>query len=97
MKQRVGIYLKKKVSGESYNAYIPTKLPVPAIKLEKLYSPLEKATLALAELNNMTRSIPNASLFIYMYVRKEALLSSQIEGTQSSFSDLLLFWMAMVA
>jgi Fic family protein len=45
----------------------------------------------LAALNNVSTTIPNTSLFIYMYVRKEALLSSQIEGTQSSFSDLILF------
>ncbi|MCA0254847.1 MAG: hypothetical protein LCH20_05200 [Proteobacteria bacterium] len=52
---------------------------------------LEKATHALAELNSVHKTIPNTALFIYMYVRKEALLSSQIEGTQSSFSDLMLF------
>ncbi|HJD61522.1 MAG TPA: hypothetical protein LFV90_05180 [Rickettsia endosymbiont of Columbicola hoogstraali] len=65
--------------------------PKPPIDLVKLYTHLEKATLALAELNITCKSIPNTSLFIYMYVRKEALLSSQIEGTQSSFSDLMLF------
>lgn len=63
----------------------------PPIDLTGLYPYLEKATLALAELNSAHKSIPNISLFIYMYVRKEALLSSQIEGTQSSFSDLMLF------
>lgn len=46
---------------------------------------------AITELNSIAKVIPNTSLFIYMYVRKEALLSSQIEGTQSSFSDLMLF------
>jgi cell filamentation protein, protein adenylyltransferase len=39
----------------------------------------------------MTSILPSASLFVFMYVRKEAVLSSQIEGTQSSLSDLLLF------
>lgn len=92
MKKRVGTYVTKKISGESYKAYIPPELPPkPGIDLEKLYGLLEKSTVALAKLNNITRSIPNTSLFIYMYVRKEALLSSQIEGTQSSFSDLMLF------
>ena len=92
MKRRIGTYITKKVPGESYKAYIPPELPPePAIELNKLYPFIEKATLALAELNNMVKSIPNLSLFIYMYVRKEALLSSQIEGTQSSFSDLILF------
>ena len=92
MTQRVGTYITRNVVGESYKCYIPPRLPLePVIELEKLYALLEKATLALAELNNMSKSIPNTALFIYMYVRKEALLSSQIEGTQSSFSDLILF------
>lgn len=92
MNQRIGTYITQKVGGESYKAYIPSKLPPePPIDLPKLYPYLEKATLALAELNATCKTIPNTSLFIYMYVRKEALLSSQIEGTQSSFSDLMLF------
>jgi cell filamentation protein, protein adenylyltransferase len=92
MNGRLGTYKLKKIFGESYKAYIPANLPPePSINLDKLYHLLEKATLAIAELNNMTHTIPNTSLFMYMYVRKEALLSSQIEGTQSSFSDLILF------
>lgn len=92
MNSRAGTYAVQKISGESYKAYVPPKLPPdPPIELDKLYPYLEKATLALAELNSMANSIPSTSLFIYMYVRKEALLSSQIEGTQSSFSDLMLF------
>ncbi len=92
MNQRIGKYIIQKIAGEAYKAYVPPKLPPnPAIDLNKLYPYLEKATLALSELNSMYKYIPNTSLFIYMYVRKEALLSSQIEGTQSSFSDLILF------
>ncbi|MGL4426931.1 MAG: Fic family protein [Alphaproteobacteria bacterium] len=92
MNQRVGIYITQKVTGESYKAYIPPKLPPePPINLAMLYPYLEKATHGLAELNSIHKTIPNTALFIYMYVRKEALLSSQIEGTQSSFSDLMLF------
>lgn len=92
MNERIGIYITQKVPGESYRAYVPPKLPPkPPLELAKLYPYLEKATQALAELNNIHKSIPNTALFIYMYVRKEALLSSQIEGTQSSFSDLMLF------
>jgi Fic family protein len=92
MNKRIGTYIKQKVSGESYKAYVPPQLPPdPPIDLQQLYPNLEKATLALAELNSVTKVIPNISLFVYMYVRKEALLSSQIEGTQSSFSDLILF------
>jgi len=92
MSQRIGTYITQKTAGEVYKAYIPPKLPPdPSIDLAGLYSHLEKATLALAELNVTCKFVPNTSLFIYMYVRKEALLSSQIEGTQSSFSDLMLF------
>lgn len=92
MNQRIGVYVTQNVMGEPYKAYVPPLLPLdPPIDLTGLYPYLEKATLALAELNSVHKSIPNTSLFIYMYVRKEALLSSQIEGTQSSFSDLMLF------
>ncbi|WP_375326627.1 Fic family protein [Candidatus Tisiphia endosymbiont of Nemotelus uliginosus] len=92
MNQRIGTYITQKVTGESYKAYVPPKLPpAPPVDLARLYPYLEKATLAVAELNSIHKVIPNTSLFIYMYVRKEALLSSQIEGTQSSFADLMLF------
>lgn len=92
MNQRVGTYIAQKVAGKSYKAYVPPRLPPdPPVDLAILYPYLEKATLVLAELNSIHKSIPNTSLFTYMYVRKEALLSSQIEGTQSSFSDLMLF------
>lgn len=92
MNQRIGTYITQKVTGEPYKAYVPPKLPPePAVNLTRLYPYLEKSTLALAELNSIHKIIPNTSLFIYMYVRKEALLSSQIEGTQSSFTDLMLF------
>ena len=52
---------------------------------------LEQANWAIGRLDGMTEMIPDASLFLYMYIRKEAVLSSQIEGTQSSLSDLLTF------
>jgi len=57
----------------------------------RLYKPLDKAMRAMGELDALAKLLPDISLFLYMYVRKEALLSSQIEGTQSSLSDLLLF------
>jgi Fic family protein len=91
-KNRLGTNIVKTVAGESYKVYIPPLLPLdPPIKLDMLSGLLEKAAAAASQLNNVTKFIPNKSLFIYMYVRKEALLSSQIEGTQSSFSDLILF------
>lgn len=91
-KKRLGMYLTQTIIGGRYKAFIPSDLPPePPIDLQLLYPYLEKATQAIAELNSVTKTIPNTALFIYMYVRKEALLSSQIEGTQSSFSDLMLF------
>lgn len=91
-KQRVGKYINKTLPGESFKAYVPPKLPpVPAIDLNLLYPHIERATQAISELNGIASVIPNKSLLIHMYVKKEALLSSQIEGTQSSFSDLILF------
>lgn len=91
-KKRIGSYSTQKVIGDQYKAFIPPFLPPsPSIDLNAVYPQLEKATQALAELNSVAKIIPNISLFVYMYVRKEALLSSQIEGTQSSFSDLMLF------
>lgn len=92
MQRKIGKYITKKIPGEPYKAYVPAHLPpTPPVELEKLSGLLEKATIALTKLNTISKSIPNPSLFVYMYVRKEALLSSQIEGTQSSFSDLILF------
>jgi Fic family protein len=92
LKKRIGHRIVQKASGETYDAYVPPKLPPdPPLHLEELYPLIDRATQVLAELNSIIHSIPNTSLLIYMYVRKEALLSSQIEGTQSSFSDLMLF------
>ncbi|HEY4123136.1 MAG TPA: Fic family protein [Rhizomicrobium sp.] len=59
--------------------------------MERFYGALDKANHALGRLDGVTSILPDTPLFLYMYVRKEALLSSQIEGTQSSLSDLLLF------
>jgi Fic family protein len=79
--------------GESYSSYIPKPLPPdPTIVMDaKMTDALEKANRAIGRLDGLSVLIPDISLFIYFYVRKEAVLSSQIEGTQSSLSDLLLF------
>ena len=90
--QRLGSYLKHTVFGESYSAYLPSKLPpVPPLDLTSLYGLIDQANTAIGRLDGMSMVLPDSSLFLYMYVRKEAVLSSQIEGTQSSLSDLLLF------
>ena len=92
-KSRIGQYVKSSVvGGESYRAYVPPPLPPdPPLKMDELYPLLDQANVALGRLDGMSMVLPDASLFLYMYVRKEAVLSSQIEGTQSSLSDLLLF------
>lgn len=74
-----------------YRAFIPAPLPPsPALRLEgDLQSLLSQADLALGRLDGSILTLPNPNLFVLMYVRKEAVLSSQIEGTQSSLQDLL--------
>lgn len=89
---RIGDYIRCSVVEESYNCYIPKPLPpVPAIEMERIYPLLDQATVALGRLDGLSTILPDPSLFLYMYIRKEAVLSSQIEGTQSSLSDLLLY------
>jgi Fic family protein len=73
---------------EEYFSHIPPKLPID-IKTNVLCTLLEQATHHLAQLDAST--VPDIHLFWYMHIRKEAVLSSQIEGTQSSLSDLILF------
>lgn len=90
---RAGRYVTSSTSGEPFKAFIPHPLPPePALQLDSTHNELmEKANLALGRLDGLAILLPDPSLFIYGYVRKEALLSSQIEGTQSSLSDLLLY------
>jgi len=90
--ERVGESIKSSVAGETYNTYVPQPLPpIPAIEMDKLYPLLDQANVALGRLDGISIILPDPSLFLYMYIRKEAVLSSQIEGTQSSLSDLLLY------
>lgn len=81
------------VGGERVKAFVPVPLPpTPALAVDaKLRELLDAALIALGRLDSVTTLLPDTHLFLYMYVRKEAVLSSQIEGTQSSLSDLLLF------
>lgn len=89
---RLGSYVTSTVAGETVKAFMPPPLPPdPPIDMDRLYPHLDRATQALGRLDGVTSLLPDTGLFIYLYVRKEALLSSQIEGTQSSFSDLLLY------
>ena len=81
------------IGGESVSAFVPVPLPpAPPLVFEgALQQGLEAAVLAVGRLDGVSTLLPDKSLFLYSYVRKEAVLSSQIEGTQSSLSDLLLF------
>ena len=77
---------------EPVRAFVPAPMPpAPPIDFSNLHRPLELATIALGSLDAVTRHLPDPDLFIYSYVRREAQLSSEIEGTQSSLSDLLAF------
>jgi Fic family protein len=90
--QRMGRFIVSTVGGETVRAYVPPPLPpTPPVRLDSVQVLLEQANQALGRLDGLASFLPDLSLFIYAYVRKEALLSSQIEGTQSSLSDLLLF------
>lgn len=90
-----GSYDVSTSGGETVKAFVPKPLPpVPPIEFtEERRLLLEKATLALGRLDSISIILPDPDLFLYSYVRREAVLSSQIEGTQSSISDLMLFEM----
>ncbi|HEB89711.1 MAG TPA: Fic family protein [Deltaproteobacteria bacterium] len=87
-----GRYEVTSVGGEEVRAFVPAPLPPdPPLDLAPLQVQFERALLALGRLDALSTLLPDTGLFLYSYVRKEAVLSSQIEGTQSSLSDLLLF------
>ena len=91
-KERLGRYVVNHYGEEAVRAYVPAPLPPkPSVRLEGMLRLLEQANQALGRLDGLASMLPDLSLFIYGYIRKEAVLSSQIEGTQSSLSDLLLF------
>lgn len=85
-----GAFVRSIVNGEAVRAFVPDPLP-PQLDLSQFQGALDRANQALGRLDGSSRLLPDTSLFLYLYVQKEALLSSQIEGTQSSLSDLLLF------
>jgi Fic family protein len=88
-----GRYVTISTAGERAQAFVPAPLPPrpPVDWTPDLQSKFDQALLALGRLDSVSTLLPGSSLFLYMYVRKEAVLSSMIEGTQSSLSDLLLF------
>jgi len=95
---RLGTFVETSVAGERVRAFVPPPLPpVPPVDLSALVTRLSAAERALGRLDGVSVLLPNKELFLYMYVRKEAVLSSQIEGTQSTLSDLLRFETEAVA
>ena len=89
----IGRYETTNAGGEQVRAFVPVPLPPkPPVVLEgSMQRTLEAATLAIGRLDAVSTLLPDEALFLYSYARKEAVLSSQIEGTQSSLSDLLRF------
>lgn len=89
---RLGRFVETPVAGEVVRAFVPPPLPpAPPIDVLALLDRLSLAERALGRLDGITMLLPRQELFLYMYVRKEAVLSSQIEGTQSTLTDLLRF------
>ncbi|MDI9425371.1 MAG: Fic family protein [Spirochaetota bacterium] len=94
-RERTGTWMPVTSGGETYKAFIPDPLP-PQPPLDigpKLHDLMDQALLSIGRLDSVTTLLPDSAIFLYTYIRKEAVLSSQIEGTQSSLSDLLLFEM----
>lgn len=91
MNNRAGIYKNNLLGEMAYKSFMPAVLPPnPPIELNKdIVDILVKANKQLALLEGISSRIPNIHLFISMYVRKEALMSSQIEGTQATLEDVL--------
>src|SRR3954453_16809680 len=91
--KRAGRLITVQAGPDGYSAFVPAPLPPdPPLRIgPSLQALLDEANQALGRLDGVTLLLPDAGLFLYSYIRKEAVLSSQIEGTQSSLSVLLLF------
>lgn len=91
--ERAGVFAPVRQGAATYLAFHPAPLPPePPLTLDvELHRLLDRANQALGRLDGITLLLPNPSQFLYAFIRKEAVLSSQIEGTVSSLSDLLLF------
>jgi len=95
---RVGRHVTTIAFNESVHAYVPPPLPPsPPLEFSGLMNLLSHADRAVGRLDGIAMMLPDKALFLYLYVRKEAVLSSQIEGTQSTLDDLLRFENAALA
>jgi Fic family protein len=92
-REKQGILLKSSLTAsETYNTYIPNPLPpLPEIETTEVGHGYHLAQIAINALNDLADTVPDTSILNYMYVRKEAVLSSQIEGTQSTLDELLRY------
>src|SRR4051812_27012834 len=92
-RKATGTYESSSIGGERVRAFVPAPLPPkPRLELDgNVREALDHALVSLGRLDGASTQLPDTHLFLYAYVRKEAVLSSQIEGTQSTLSDLLLF------
>jgi len=88
-----GRYVEVATAGERFRAFVPSALPPdpPVVWSPALRLRFDAALVALGRLDALSAHLPNAALLLYSFIRKEAVLSSQIEGTQSSLADLLLY------
>lgn len=93
MHRTTGSYRITRSNGEEVRAFIPRPLPPadPPLDLASLAKPLEEAATGVAKLGIATAMVPDAAWFLYGFVRKEALITSQIEGTQATLPDVLAF------
>lgn len=91
--ERAGRLVEVQSGPEGYSAFVPAPLPPdPPLRIDAILQDLlDEANQALGRLDAVTLLLPDPGQFLYSYIRKEAVLSSQIEGTQASLSDLLLF------
>jgi Fic family protein len=89
-KRQPGRYEKSTVAGEAASAFIPDPLP-PPLKLSALQENVRLAEQKISRLELAGEMVPSLEWFIYAFVRKEAVVSSQIEGTQASLDDLLVY------
>jgi len=90
--ERAGTFRPASTGDETYAVFHPKPLPPdPPLRLDALQDLADRANQALGRLDGVTLLLPNPDQFLYSYIRKEAVLSAQIEGTQSSLSELLLF------
>ncbi len=91
-RSQTGVLVPAIFEGLPVEAFVPESLPpFPPLEMEQLLNPATEAALAIGRLDSVSTLLPDANLFIYTFVRREAVLSSQIEGTQSSISDLLMY------